>query len=178
MPGFASLARAPDESTVFVPLLGFEGARFAHVLEAVQPDRPDIYPIVGVPGFRPEYPFHTYLGNRSVLSETRSWHNVRYVPANCAFSVYQTLEEIARRNPGRTIQVAPIGTKPHALGSVLFTLDHPDRMEIVYDHPVRKEMRTSGFSRVCLYDLSLLPTLRVDRRAEDRELPSARRRER
>ena len=53
--------------------------------------------------------------------------------------------------------VAPIGTKPHALGAVLYYLDHSRTVEVLYDHPVRKERRTLGTSRVCLYDLALLP---------------------
>ena len=37
IPGFASLASAEDNDALFIPLLGFEGARLAFVLEAVHP---------------------------------------------------------------------------------------------------------------------------------------------
>ena len=157
LPGFASFSAAGDEEALFVPLLGFEGARFAFMLEAVQPRRRDIYPVVGVPGFRPEYPFYTYTGNRTKLWETMSWQNVRFAAANCPFSLYYALDELSRANPTRRMIVAPIGTKPHALGAILYYLDHSRTVEVLYDHPVRKEKRTLGTSRVCLYDLSLLP---------------------
>ena len=49
LPGFASLPRATERDPLFVPLLGFEGPRFAFMLENVQPKREDIVPIVGVP---------------------------------------------------------------------------------------------------------------------------------
>ena len=159
LPGFASFSSATREDVLFVPLLGFEGARFAFTLENVQPKREDIHPIIGVPGFRPEYPFYTYVGNRLKLLETRAWQNVRFAAANCPFSLYNVLAELSERNQSRRMIVAPIGTKPHALGAILYYLDHSNTTEILYDHPVRKPARTRGTSRVCLYDLSRLPEL-------------------
>ena len=156
LPGFATLPRAAEGDPVFVPLLGFEGPRFAFVLESVQPKREDVVPIVGVPGYRPEYPFYTYVGNRIKLLETRSWQNVRFAPANCPFSLYYVLEDLFGTFAGRRMVVAAIGTKPHALGAVLYHLHHPSTTELVYDHPVRKPERTRGTSRVCVYELTQL----------------------
>ena len=155
LPGFASFLSDGEQDVVFVPLLGFEGARFAFTLEAVQPKREDIFPIVGVPGFRAEYPFYTYVGNRLGLWDTKAWHNVRFAAANCPFELYHVLDELSDRHSNRRMVVAPIGTKPHALGAVLYHLDHGESTELLYDHPVRRRMRTRGTSRVCLYDLSL-----------------------
>ncbi len=169
LPGFASISGATDEDALFVPILGFEGARFSFALESVQPDRERIHPIIGVPGFRPEYPFYSYLGNRLPLQETRGWQNVRYAPANCPFSLYQVLSELAESNPGRPLKVAPIGTKPHGLGALLYYLDHSSTTEILYDHPIRKARRTVGASRACVYDLSLLPAIRPERGARTYE---------
>ena len=154
LPGFVSFVSDREEESIFVPLLGFEGARFAFTLEAVQPKRENIFPVIGVPGFRAEYPFYTYVGNRLSLWDTTSWHNVRFAAANCPFELYQVLEELAERHKDRRMIVAPIGTKPHALGAVLYHLDFVSRTELLYDHPVRRRMRTKGTSRVCLYDLS------------------------
>ena len=154
LPGFVSLVSSGTETPVFVPLLGFEGARFAFTLEEVQPKREDIFPVVGVPGFRAEYPFYTYVGNRLSLWETRSWRNVRFAAANCPFDLYYLLCEISARCGSRRMIVAPIGTKPHALGAILYHMDYADNTEILYDHPVRRAQRTRGTSRVCVYELS------------------------
>jgi hypothetical protein len=159
LPGFVSLSSAADEDELFVPLLGFEGARFAHVVQDVQPRQKNTCPIIGVPGFRPEYPFYTYLGNRLTLSGIRAWQNVRFAPANCPFSLYHVLVELAEALSVSRMKIAPIGTKPHAVGAVLYYLDYPSNTEIIYDHPVRKPKRTVGASRVCLYDFSRLPSL-------------------
>jgi hypothetical protein len=163
LPGFVSLSNDEANDALFVPLLGFEGPRFRFMLEAVQPKRSNICPIIGVPGFRPEYPFYTYLGNRLQLEETKAWQNVRFAAANCPFSVYHILGELAREHFSRRLRIALIGTKPHALGAILYYLDHPSSTEIVYDYPIRKAKRTLGTSRVCIYDLSLLPPIRPER---------------
>ena len=161
LPGFATFPAATEEDPLFVPLLGFEGPRFAFMFENVQPTRENIVPVVGVPGFRPEYPFYTYVGNRTKLKETRAWQNVRYAAANCPFSLYYLLCEFADEWPKRRMVLGVIGTKPHAVGAVLYCLLHPQRAELLYDHPVRKASRTAGTSRVCVYDLTRFPRISV-----------------
>lgn len=163
LPGFLTLENRSDQDGLFVPLLGFEGARLAFMIEAVQPNRENIRPVIGVPGFRPEYPFHAYLGNRLQLLDTRAWQHVRFATANCPFSLYHLLGALAEEPSSTHLKVAMIGTKPHALGAVLYYLDHPTTTELLYDHPIRKERRTEGTSRVCVYDLSLLPPFRPER---------------
>lgn len=163
LPGFATLTNRSEEDGLFVPLLGFEGARLAFMIEAIQPKRDNIRPVIGVPGFRPEYPFHAYLGNRLQLLDTRAWRDVRFATANCPFSAYHVLAALAAERTAGHLKVAMIGTKPHALGAVLYYLDHPSTTELLYDHPIRKDKRTEGMSRVCLYDLSLLPPFRPNR---------------
>ena len=154
MPGFARIATADD--SLFVPLLGFEGARFRHVIEQVQPSHERIVPVVGIPGFKPWYVFETYLGNRAALEETSAWHHIEYVPANCPFSCFYLLQELARRNPVSILKVALIGTKPHALGAVMFALTSPNRIELIYDNPIRKEGRTDGLDRLLVYHVGAI----------------------
>lgn len=152
LPGFASLSTDGRDDFCFVPLLGFEGARFAYLLEKVQPSGDNVIPVIGVPGFRLEYPFHTYQGNRQVLADSKAWRNVRYARANCPYGLYYLLETIAR-DKGCKLKIAPIGTKPHALGAVLFSIINPERTELVYDHPIRKAARTVGRAQLLRYPL-------------------------
>lgn len=150
LPGFARL-RDPGDRTCFVPLLGFEGTRLAYLLEQVEPPGNKIVPVVGVPGFRPEYPFATFLGNRRALLTTKAWQNVRFAAANCPFSLYYRLQEIESRFPDHLLKIAPIGTKPHAIGAVLYAILRPSVVELVYDHPIRKARRTEGTARLLAY---------------------------
>ncbi|SDQ29800.1 hypothetical protein SAMN05428982_0520 [Pseudoxanthomonas sp. CF385] len=154
LPGFSSISKTEDGETVFIPLLGFEGSRLAHVVESLEPAPENIYPIIGVPGFRPSYPFHTYLGNQSTIQTTGSARNIHYSRANCPFSAFYCIEAITSRRGSNSVQLAPLGTRPHGLGSVLFYLASRETVEIIYDHPRKKAGRTSGVSRSCIYDIS------------------------
>jgi hypothetical protein len=157
LPGFASLSEARQEDEVtFVALLGFEGIRLKYCVEQVQPPRNRIVPIIGVPGFQAEYPFYTYDGNRTALDETGAWQYARFAKANCPFSLFYLLEDVAAAHTYDVIKIAMIGTKPHALGAVLFALLSPRSVELIYDHPIRKPFRTEGKGRTLLYNISAM----------------------
>jgi len=152
--GFTVLDEEGDTPPCFVPLLGFEGARFAHLLEQIDPPGDRIIPVVGIPGFRIEFPFHTFHGNQAALLNGSSWRNVRYAIANDPFSIFYLLDEIAQAFPFAPMKVAMIGTKPHALGAVLYALARKRGVELVYDHPNRKDKRTVGSQRALVYHVS------------------------
>lgn len=155
IPGFASLTVTGGDNSCFVPLVGFEGTRLSYIIEQVQPPGGKILPIVGVPGFLPHYPFQTYHGNQLPFRQTEAWKNVHFATANCPFSLFYRLSEISRKYPNDTLKIAPIGTKPHALGAILYYLAHPRQVEIIYDHPIRKAFRTEGTARLLVYYISL-----------------------
>lgn len=152
IPGFATLGAYDD--FLFAPLLGFEGRRLAYVLSEIEPRDDRIHPVIGVPGFRPEFPFFAYEGNRLALEDTGAFSQVSYARANCPFSLFYALEDLAIYNPDVPMAVALIGTKPHSLGGVLFALFSGRPVEIVYDYPVRKVQRTTGHARILEYHIS------------------------
>ncbi|WP_196488896.1 hypothetical protein [Burkholderia diffusa] len=154
MPGFATIT--DTDASLFVPLLGFEGARFRHVIEHVQPTPGGVVPIIGLPGFKPWYVFETYIGNRTALTETDAWQKVMYAPANCPFSCFYLLRRLAEMHPMALLKVAMIGTKPHALGAVMFALTSSDRIELIYDNPIRKDGRTDGSDRLLVYHVGAI----------------------
>jgi hypothetical protein len=156
LPGFATLSSRNSEKFTFIPLLGFEGPRLRYIVEQIQPGYEYITPIVGSPGFKPWYVFETYVGNKGALTETEAWQAIRYAPANCPFSCFYLLEEIAKDSAGQSLKIALIGTKPHALGAVLFTLANSTPVELVHDHPIRKAGRTGGTARLLVYHVSAL----------------------
>jgi hypothetical protein len=153
IPGFANLVGPPsDVETLFVPFLGFEGPRARQVAMTLDPI-PKTIAIVGVPGFRIDYPQVTVSSNQDFLLENSANRNLRYARASCPFEAYSALAEIRRDNPGSYLYVAPLGTKPHALGAIWFALDNPVDTEIMYDHPSRMPGRTSGVGRAHIYHL-------------------------
>lgn len=153
IPAFARIPSKRGGTPVLIPLLGFEGVRFRHLLEKLEPNEHDLKPLVGVPGFEIDYPFQTYEGNSELLVSTRSWQRVEYVDAACPFAVHAALVQVRHGKPGRLFQLAAIGTKPHALGAMLFALSDGN-CEILHDHPIRKKNRTTGAAKCHLYDVT------------------------
>lgn len=90
------------------------------------------------------------------MIQTQAWKKVRYAVANCPFDAYYTLEEIAADFPSHILKIAPIGTKPHAVGAVLYAIANSETVELVYDHPIRKARRTEGTARLLAYNVSCL----------------------
>lgn len=154
LPGFAKLSRTSGEESHFAPLLGFEGARLGHIFDQEDVDVNRTSPIIGSPGFRVEYPTYAYLANRDWLALDHMERHVEFAKASCPFEAYRALERIHRRVGGRYLRVAPIGTKPHALGAVLYAIHNPASVELIYDHPVRSKGRTFGTRSVYVYDVA------------------------
>lgn len=156
LPGFASIFTENIDNILFIALLGFEGGRFTYMMENVQPPGGKTIPIIGVPGFRAEYPFVAYWGNRRPLEETKTWRNVEYAVANSLVDVYVLLSDILSKNTDAKIKVAPIGTKPHLIGAILFAIKNPRQVELVYDNPIREKRRTKGVGKIVECSISKL----------------------
>ncbi|MGB3772046.1 MAG: hypothetical protein WBA00_12965 [Rhodococcus sp. (in: high G+C Gram-positive bacteria)] len=161
LPGFANLAPKVRDAGFFVPILGFEGARFANIFQSIEADFERTYPIIGVPGFRPEYSFYSFDGNKSTLGRNHLYRQVQFAKANCPFSVFHVLDMVHEWSDYTHLRVAPIGTKPHALGSVLFAISRGVRVELIYDHPVRAKRSTIGEGRLCIYDVTTFTRTRA-----------------
>lgn len=155
LPGLISLM--PHSNVpIFVALLGFEGGRFSLLLGDQQPDDGSIFPILGVPGYRMDYPYLSIWGNRIPLQKTKSWQNFRYAEANSIVDAYFSLAKISFDNRNPEMIVAPIGTKPNAIGAILYAIKHPEKVELVYDNPKRSIHRTEGIGKVHVCDVAAL----------------------
>ncbi len=153
LPGFARLSGPLDESKcLFVAMLGFEGSRPESLVFQLDP-MPKVIPVVGVPGFQAEYPAYTVECNRTFLEECKAHQDIRFAKASCPFESFDVLAEIRKDYSEHYMYLAPVGTKPHALGVVLYALANPDHTEIMFDHPVRKPGRTKGVGVIHIYDL-------------------------
>ncbi|MFS2164634.1 hypothetical protein [Variovorax sp. Varisp62] len=153
LPGFARLAGPEDEAKcVFVATLGFEGSRPEYLVSQLDPT-PKVIPLVGAPGFQLEYPAFTVGCNRLFLEEYRAHSELRYARASCPFEAFETLSAIKKDYPEYYMYLALVGTKPHAIGSVLFAMRNPDTTEVMFDYPIKKEDRTKGLGVIHIYNL-------------------------
>lgn len=156
LPGFATIFPDDLDDVIFIALLGFEGGRFTYVLEHIQLPDENVFPVIGVPGFRCEYPFFAYYGNKTPLVHTQSWRRIKYAAANSLVDPYMLLTKIHQKNPDKKIKLAPIGTKPHLLAAILFAIKYPKNVELIYDNPKRKQVRTEGVGRIIECSVSKL----------------------
>lgn len=155
LPGFVNLIPY-DEPPVFVSLLGFEGWRFAYLVSVQSPLDKKIHPVVGVPGYKMDYPYISLWGNRNVLTQHKCWNHIKYAEANSIVDIFFMLDEIFNDNHCCRMVVAPIGTKPHAIGAIVYAIKHPREVELLYDNPKRTLHRTVGVGRVSICDVTRL----------------------
>ncbi|WP_018623465.1 hypothetical protein [Kangiella aquimarina] len=139
------------QEALFVTMLGFEGSRPTRLLMEIEP-APEVIPIVGVPGFKVQYPTYTVTCNKSMLKKI-SANKLRAARASCPFEVYEILVRLRESYPNHYIYIAPVGTKPHGLGAVLFMIDYPESAELLYDNPLGKSGRTEGKALYHLYKI-------------------------
>ena len=151
LPGMARLAGpSPETSLLLVIFLGFEGGRARHIATTIDPE-PTIVPVVGAPGMHAEYATQAVECNREFLKNTDAFNNICWVDAVCPFSVRDLLEDVAIEHGGSYMYLAPIGTKPHALGALLYFLSVPSGCEIIYDHPTPRRDGTAGIGKTYVY---------------------------
>lgn len=155
LPGFAHILPFRTEP-IFVILLGFEGGRFWYVINQKSLSYDKIKPIVGVPGYRIDYPYETYWGNRHPLQQTKAWERVEFAEANSIVDSYMALKRISCEKRDPNMFVAPIGTKPHAIGAILYAIKNPERVELLYDNPKRSLHRTEGVGKILVCHVTKL----------------------
>lgn len=124
---------------ILIILLGFDGDLSEEINEDVSPDETIV--VNGFPSYSPKFKDISLIANEKLVSDQEI--KVEYARANNPFEVYNLLESIKDGAEGETfINVAPLGTKPMALGACLFALHHPD-VRIVYPLPEKYEDKYS-----------------------------------
>lgn len=152
IPTFASLLRFDQRRTLpLVVLLGFEGWRVAQLLQDLEFDPEPLYPVVGCPGYKIDYPGFSVSANTFCLSNPRWSTHLRLASACSPFAVFEVLAELSRDM--EQICIAPLGTTPMLLGAILFACVD-ERASVVYDHPIRAHGGLSERGRTWVYDLS------------------------
>jgi hypothetical protein len=154
IPGFqTNLSETEVGQAVF--FLGFEGSRLGQALEQQEVLRGwGKHAVFGVPAFSPGWEIDAMANNVHYLGKSDL---VKYAAASSADAAYRLLSTLLEQDKEeRPILVAPLGTKPHAVGSALFLIENEsmDRALLLYDHPTRSSGRSSEVRRWHFYDVS------------------------
>ena len=153
IPGNAILLgdRRPQKGVFF---LGYEESRLRRAFEDLQMlDSSRSAVAFGVPAFRPGWEMDAIANNIAVVRENNLRGGVHYCGATNPAAVFELLTDI--RNglaAGEQLFVAPIGTKPHGIGTALFVSEFRD-VGVIYDHPKRRLDRTEQTSDWHLYSV-------------------------
>lgn len=153
LPGFlpAYDRRKGKQLLVF---MGFEGRRFTKVFEEVNPEPNCTHAVFGIPAFQPGWQYLT-LGSNQAACELSHTHLHR-AEANNPFDAFDVATEISESYPHLQLVLAPIGTKPHALGAALYAARHNDAV-LIYDFPIKQKLlRTLGVGKSSVYNLTEL----------------------
>lgn len=124
MIGFGGTSEDMSHSQMVI-FLGFEGVLSAKVSEDVRYDKLTI--VNNLPSFFEKYKDISVINNFDLLA--RRHEKIRYVPANNPFETFNFLT--GQLDDDEPACVAPLSTKPVALGVCLYALAH-DNLRVVY----------------------------------------------
>jgi hypothetical protein len=155
LPGYSRMLNS-DNQAHLVAFIGFEGDRLMRILNA---DDGHFYRkvtvVFGVPPFQPNWDLHALMANSSLLEQQST--SVMYCGANNPRAAYVLLSRAHAgmiSSPTTRLLVAPFGTKPMALGSALYCLQH-QILTPLYDYPIKKQKRTIGVHKSHWYEIGL-----------------------
>ena len=110
------------------------------------------YVVFGVPAFQVGWEMNAFANNIETIKIIPEYE-ILFCGADNPRAVYEILEELLEGKKTNSFYVAPLGTKPHAIGVAIFCSKNPD-VGILYDHPMRQEGRSSNLGACHLYSVS------------------------
>lgn len=154
LPGFT--INTELEKVELVAFLGFEKQRLGQIFSTEEVIYDNFIPIVPLPGFSPGWENRTINNHIKFFDPRYSFSTIKYVSANNPYQSMKLLEKIAQA--GKSFRVAPIGTKPNAIGCAVFLVNNEDSREgfnygALYDFPVKSKKRSTGIGKIHVYNL-------------------------
>lgn len=125
-----------DQQRILVILLGFDGDLSREIDEDVAPV--ETFIVNGFPGYAPKFKDISLICNEKIINNKGK--DVVYSRANNPFEMYNLLESLSNDERLNNeygnlfINIAPLGTKPMALGACMFAIHNPE-VRIVYPVP-------------------------------------------
>lgn len=126
--GYSGTTEKSQEKNLYL-FMGFEGALGLKVIEDSTYTK--LVLVNNLPSFFPKYKDISVVNNYELM---KNHHNYIYTPADNPFETYNLLDKIV--DPTSSTCIAPLSTKPVALGICLFALSHSE-IRIVY--PISSE---------------------------------------
>lgn len=133
-----------DENEILTIFLGFDGGLADLVYFKLGEEGKEILQTLVVNGF-PSYTAKlkdvSLFNNEDLINKIEK-ENVYYAAANNPFETYNLLCSILERFRGTLLNLCTIGSKPMALGTCLFALDHLGDVKVTYPFYEKKKFDT------------------------------------
>jgi hypothetical protein len=146
---------SPDQLVVF--LLGYEGERLERAFDQLNLNSKNCSVVFGIPAFRAGWEASSFENNIRFLNERNIKGGVFFKAADNPLAVLEFLEEMYPARGDGPFFVAPIGTKPHAIGAALFAGWRND-VGLLYDHPRPRTRRSNRLGTWHLFEVELRPS--------------------
>lgn len=137
IPGFSG-HEGRGKKRLLVILLGFDGDLSREINEDISPSEAMV--VNGFPSYCPKFKDISLVANEKLTSDRDV--KIEFSKANNPFETFNLLEIIKEQNENTFINIAPLGTKPMALGTCLFALNYPD-VRVIYPLPETYERVTT-----------------------------------
>ena len=156
VPGFTFEQKGPVEIVAF---LGFERTRLGQLLQSTEIEFNKLTPIIPLPAFVLGWENRTINNHLYYFTPQYSFQKLYYAGANNPYQAYLLLNKFSI--PKTPLRIAPIGTKPNAIGCAIFLVNNKESLaiDVIYDYPKKSSDRTYGVGDINLYTLDLDSTL-------------------
>lgn len=154
IPGFAGLLNEDIVQKV-VFMTGYESERIDRAFEenSIVPQNSSL--LFGVPAFKAGWEMNAFANNVRAIKDLSIEGEIYFAGANNTCAVYDVIDTVYNSlDETEELYLAPVGTKPAGIATAIFAIGHPD-VSILYDHPVKKEKRTSEIAKWHLLDITL-----------------------
>lgn len=132
IPGYCNSGE--DEKEILTIFLGFDGGLADQVFFKLGEDGKEILQTLVVNGF-PSYTAKlkdvSLFNNEDLINKIEK-ENVLCAAANNPFEVYNLLCKVLEKYKGTLLNLCTIGSKPMALGTCLFALEHQEEVKVTY----------------------------------------------
>lgn len=151
-----SLAFERTDKAVF--FCGYESERLDRTFEELDITGRNTQLIFGIPPFNAGWDMNSYSNHISVIEKQNISKQFYYCGAANPIAVCEKLDLFYNSlADNERLFIIPLGTKPMAIGACTYKVSKNDnqKLSILYDHPIRKEERSSKIAKWNLYNITL-----------------------
>lgn len=137
IPGFNG-TRPRTGTSVLVVQLGFESISLEEIIIDVSPN--EMFLVNGFPSYAPKFKDISLSINEAYTANKDNI--ILYSSSNNPFEVFNLLEKLKKNFQNGFLNIAPLGTKPMALGACMFAILNPD-VKVVFPFSEKYEKVTT-----------------------------------